>query len=124
MVKNVDNDMIEIEKFFNSERNFIILTNSGKPLFSSQGDIYTLSSIYATLYAIVSKVQTFNFQNINLQDEIVDDDDDIERLNLNQVKEKSELIQRNLSVENQDANADSFIDQRNSSVFIRQEQKK
>jgi hypothetical protein len=61
MVKNVDNDKIEIEKFFNSEKNYIILTNSGKPLFSTYGDIYTLSSIYATLYAIVSKVQTFNF---------------------------------------------------------------
>lgn len=35
MVKNVDNDKIEIENFFNSERNYIILTNSGKPLFSS-----------------------------------------------------------------------------------------
>ena len=61
MVKNVDNDKMEIEKFFNSEKNYIILTNSGKPLFSTYGDIYTLSSIYATLYAIVSKVQTFNF---------------------------------------------------------------
>jgi hypothetical protein len=61
MVKNVDNDKIEIEKFFNSEKNYIILTNSGKPLFSTYGDIYTLSSIYATLYAIVSKVQTFSF---------------------------------------------------------------
>jgi hypothetical protein len=61
MVKNVDNDKIEIEKFFNSEKNYIILTNSGKPLFSTYGDIYTLSSIFATLYAIVSKVQTFNF---------------------------------------------------------------
>lgn len=35
MVKNVDNDKIEIENFFKSERNYIILTNSGKPLFSS-----------------------------------------------------------------------------------------
>lgn len=110
MVKNEDNDKIEIDKFFNSERNYIILTNSGKPLFSSQGDIYTLSSIYATLYAIVSKIQTFSFQSINLQDAIADDEDDIERLNLNQVKEQSELIQRNLSVENQDSIAESFID--------------
>ena len=95
MVKNQDNDKIEIDKFFNSERNYIILTNSGKPLFSSQGDIYLLSSIYATLYAIVSKIQTFSFQSIDLQDGIADDEDDIERLNLNQVKEQSKLIQRN-----------------------------
>ena len=45
-----------MEALFNCDRNYIILTNSGKPLFSSKGDIYTLSSIYATLYAMVSKI--------------------------------------------------------------------
>jgi len=50
-----------MEEFFGSERNYIILSNSGKPIFSTHGDIYTLSSVYATLYAIISKVQTFEF---------------------------------------------------------------
>lgn len=45
-----------MDAFFGSDRNYIILTNSGKPVFSSKGDIYTLSSVYATLFAIVSKV--------------------------------------------------------------------
>ena len=61
MVKNQDNDKEQMEEFFGSERNYIILSNSGKPIFSTHGDIYTLSSVYATLYAMVSKVQTFEF---------------------------------------------------------------
>ena len=49
-------DAEEMKKFFALERNYIILTNSGKPVFSAYGDMYTLSSVYATLYAMVSKV--------------------------------------------------------------------
>mgnify|MGYP002177358947 CR=1 FL=1 len=52
--------------FFKIKRNYIILTNSGKPVFSYQGDMYLLSSIYATLYAIISKVQTYDLQPISL----------------------------------------------------------
>lgn len=48
-----------MDAFFGSERNYVILTNSGKPVFSAKGDIYTLSSVYATLYAMISKVQTY-----------------------------------------------------------------
>ena len=106
-----------MEDLFNSDRNYIILTNSGKPLFSSKGDIYTLSSIYATLYAMVSKIQTFQFQKIDLQDAIEQDDDEIERNNLNQVKEQSNQIHRTMSLENDLTN--SLIDDRNQSVFIR-----
>ena len=52
-----DADKAEMEDFFEkNDRNYIILTNSGKPVFSAYGDIYTLSSLYATLYAMVSKV--------------------------------------------------------------------
>ena len=50
-----------MEAFFKSERNYIILSNSGKPLFAAHGDIYTLSSVYATLYAMVQKVESFEF---------------------------------------------------------------
>ena len=56
IAKDRDNDKIQMDAFFGSDRNYIILTNSGKPVFSSKGDIYTLSSVYATLFAIVSKV--------------------------------------------------------------------
>jgi hypothetical protein len=45
-----------MEEFFNADRNYIILSNSGKPIFSAHGDIYTLSSVFATLYAMISKV--------------------------------------------------------------------
>ena len=48
-------DQAEMNKFFSLDRNYIILTNSGKPVFSAYGDMYTLSSVYATLYAIISK---------------------------------------------------------------------
>ena len=61
LIKNQDNDKEQMEEFFNSERNYIILSNSGKPIFSTHGDIYTLSSVYATLYAMISKIQTFEF---------------------------------------------------------------
>ena len=53
-------------EFFALERNYIILTNSGKPVFSAYGDMYVLSSVYATLYAMISKVQTFEFKSIDL----------------------------------------------------------
>jgi len=55
-----------MDLFFKIKRNYIILTNSGKPVFSYQGDMYLLSSIYATLYAIISKVQTYELQPIDL----------------------------------------------------------
>lgn len=50
-----------MQAFFGCDRNYIILTNSGKPVFAQHGDMYTLSSIYATLYAMISKVQTYRF---------------------------------------------------------------
>jgi len=49
-------DKISMDEFFALDRNYIILTNSGKPVFSYRGDMYTLSSVYATLYAMISKV--------------------------------------------------------------------
>ena len=49
-------DQKEMDNFFSLDRNYIILTNSGKPVFSAYGDMYTLSSVYATLYAMISKV--------------------------------------------------------------------
>ena len=41
----------------------MILTNAGKPVFSLYGDISNLSTIFATLYAIVSKAQTYQFKD-------------------------------------------------------------
>lgn len=40
----------------------MVLTNAGKPVFTLNGDIYNLSPIFATLYAIVSKAQTYQFK--------------------------------------------------------------
>ena len=58
-----------MENFFGSERNYIILTNTGKPVFATYGDIYTLSSIYATLYAMISKASTYDFiHSVNMND--------------------------------------------------------
>ena len=58
-----------MEAFFGNERNYIILTNTGKPVFALHGDIYTLSSIHATLYAMISKAQTYDFVNcVNMHD--------------------------------------------------------
>jgi len=49
-------DKLQLDEFFALDRNYIILTNSGKPVFSWRGDMYVLSSVYATLYAMISKV--------------------------------------------------------------------
>ena len=43
----------------------MILTNAGKPVFSMNGDIYNLSPIFATLYAIISKSQTYSFKTVD-----------------------------------------------------------
>ena len=59
-------DRDELNKFFDSQENFIVLSNAGKPIFALNGDIYGLSSVYATLYAMISKVQTFKFKSIDL----------------------------------------------------------
>jgi hypothetical protein len=55
MENDIEQDSITMNEFFALDRNYIILTNSGKPVFSFQGDMYTLSSVYATLYAMISK---------------------------------------------------------------------
>lgn len=65
-VASNDREKDEFDKFFAMEHNFIILTNAGKPVYSLHGDIYSLSSVYATLYAIISKMQTFKFKPIDL----------------------------------------------------------
>lgn len=52
----------ELDEFFKFDRNYIILSNSGKPIFSFQGDMYSLSTFYATLYAVISKMQTYKFE--------------------------------------------------------------
>jgi hypothetical protein len=46
----------------------MILTNAGKPVFTMNGDIYNLSPIFATLYAIVSKAQTYQFGEATAED--------------------------------------------------------
>ena len=98
MVQNKDNDQIEMDAFFGSERNYVILTNSGKPVFAAKGDIYTLSSVYATLYTMISKVQTYQFV-----------DQEVEQL-----RRESEIFE---------ADDMSFSIDRNDSVFVRSEEK-
>eukprot|EP00347_Sterkiella_histriomuscorum_P024317 403331550 len=56
-----DDEERDLLGFFKQEKVFIILTNAGKPVYSSYGDIYQMSPIIATLYAIISKVNTFKF---------------------------------------------------------------
>ena len=65
-------DKHEYDQFFSQERNYIILTNSGKPVFCAHGNMYTLSSVFATLYAIISKVQTYQFQDIDIGTQIAE----------------------------------------------------
>jgi hypothetical protein len=48
-----------LDSFFTTDKLFLILTNSGKPVYTSSGDLYQLSPLIATLYAMVAKVQSF-----------------------------------------------------------------
>lgn len=64
-------DPEEVEKFFKVEKLFIIMTNSGKPVYSSQGDIYQLSPIIATLYAMLSKLQTIEVPRVTTTGRLV-----------------------------------------------------
>ena len=61
-----DRDREELDNFFDHERNFVVLSNAGKPIYALHGDIYNLSSVYATLYAMISKVQTYKFKQIEM----------------------------------------------------------
>ena len=61
-------DKVEMDEFFKLDRNYIILTNSGKPVFSYKGDMYVLSTLMATMYAMISKVSTYEIHNIDLSD--------------------------------------------------------
>ncbi|CDW87641.1 UNKNOWN [Stylonychia lemnae] len=56
-----EEDEKELHAFFSNQRLYMVFTNAGKPVYSSYGDIYQLSPIIATLYAILSKVHTFEF---------------------------------------------------------------
>ncbi len=60
LAKNQQEDQ-DLHSFFQSERHYLIMTNAGKPVYSMNGDIYQLSPIFATIYAIISKTQTYAF---------------------------------------------------------------
>eukprot|EP00347_Sterkiella_histriomuscorum_P009279 403341817 len=60
-MSKTEDDEKELQAFFSNERLYLVFTNAGKPVYSSYGDIYQLSPIIATLYAILSKVHTFEF---------------------------------------------------------------
>ena len=61
----------DMEKFFMVDKLFLIMTNSGKPVYSSQGDIYQLSPIIATLYAMLSKLQTIEIPRVTTSGKLV-----------------------------------------------------
>ena len=67
-----------MDAFFDSDHNFVILSNAGKPIYSLNGDIYNLSSVYATLYAMISKVQNYKFKpiDVSIREEKYDDFDE------------------------------------------------
>ena len=77
-VASNDRDKEELDNFFDCDRNFIIISNAGKPIYSSYGDIYALSSIYATLYAMISKIQTYKFKPIDVSIKQRSNDEDFD----------------------------------------------
>lgn len=51
--------------WYKHKRHFFIFTFSGKPVFTRYGNEENLTSFFGTLLAILSKVETFNFNDIN-----------------------------------------------------------
>lgn len=66
----------------------MIITNAGKPVFTMNGDIYNLSPIFATLYAIVSKAQTFQFNEESI--EFINPHSDFDKMNPDDLVEDDE----------------------------------
>ena len=48
----------DLHNFFTVDRNYLVMTTAGKPVFALHGEIQSLAPMFATLYAIISKVET------------------------------------------------------------------
>ena len=107
-----DRDREELDEFFDANHNFIILSNAGKPIYSLHGDIYNLSSIYATLYAMISKIQTYKFQPIDVK---IPKNDYSEGANFREVGSFGQALNRQPSP-NYKPHNNSF-ENRNSSLY-------
>lgn len=46
--------------FFVQDRNFLVMTAAGKPVFAMNGDIQQLAPLFATIYAIISKIESID----------------------------------------------------------------
>ncbi|SBT79894.1 vacuolar fusion protein MON1, putative [Plasmodium malariae] len=51
--------------WYKHKRHFFIFTYSGKPVFTRYGNEENLTSFYGTLLAIISKIESFTFSDIN-----------------------------------------------------------
>ena len=64
MIKKVkDNASIKLDTFFTKKRNFLIMTDGGKPVYSRYGDAIENNSIFATISAMITKFTIFNNTN-------------------------------------------------------------
>ena len=49
----------DLEEFYQYSKHFMIMSEAGKPIYSRYGDQEILSPFYATMSAIIHKVQSF-----------------------------------------------------------------
>lgn len=49
----------ELEEFYQIRKHYLIMSEAGKPIYSRHGDEENLSSFFATMSAIINKVQSY-----------------------------------------------------------------
>ena len=67
--KTQRNANMKFEDFFKKKRNYLIMTDGGKPVYSRYGDEVENNSIFATFSAMITKFTVFNSNN-NYKEEL------------------------------------------------------
>lgn len=53
----------ELEEFYRIKKNFLIFTEAGKPVYTRYGDEMVMAPFFATMSAIIPKLQSYFWNN-------------------------------------------------------------
>lgn len=53
----------ELEEFYKIRKNFLIFTEAGKPVYTRFGDEMVMAPFFATMSAIIPKLQSYFWNN-------------------------------------------------------------
>jgi hypothetical protein len=62
---SIDNIEIteSLDEFYRIRKHFLVLTDAGKPLYTRYGDENTLAPFFATIGAVIPKIQSYYWDN-------------------------------------------------------------